>query len=72
MSWGIAVLLLSLLNSRGKKANFQKLQFLAHAVRVSEGREDLCEGCLVDNFVRQEFLLGSSLGSIERSHLLIR
>ena len=41
MSWGIAVLLLSLLNSRGKKANFQKLQFLAHAVRVSEGREDV-------------------------------
>jgi hypothetical protein len=41
MSWGIAVLLLSLLNSRGKKANFQKLQFLAHAVRVSEGRDDV-------------------------------
>src|SRR5271165_2178648 len=41
MSWGIAVLLLGLLNSRGKKANFQKLQFLAHAVRVSEGREDV-------------------------------
>jgi hypothetical protein len=41
MSWGIAVLLLSLLNSRGKKASFQKLQFLAHAVRIAEGREDV-------------------------------
>lgn len=40
MSWGIAILLLSLLNSRGRKANFQKLQFLAHSVRVPEGRED--------------------------------
>ena len=28
MSWGIAVVLLSLLHSRGKKASFLKLQFL--------------------------------------------
>jgi hypothetical protein len=41
MSWGIAVLLLSLLNSRGKKGSFQKLQFLAHAVRIAEGRDDV-------------------------------
>lgn len=41
MSWGIAVLLLSLLSSRGKKATFRKLQFLAHAVRMSEGCEDV-------------------------------
>jgi hypothetical protein len=41
MSWGISVLLLSLLYSRGKKGSFQKLQFLAHAVRIPEGREDV-------------------------------
>jgi hypothetical protein len=41
MSWGIAILLLSLLNSRGKKGSFQKLQFLAHAVRIAEGRDDV-------------------------------
>jgi hypothetical protein len=41
MSWGIAILLLSLVNSRGKKGSFQKLQFLAHAVRIPEGRDDV-------------------------------
>lgn len=41
MSWGIAILALSLLNTRGKRASFQKLQFLAHAVRVPEGRHDV-------------------------------
>lgn len=41
MSWGIAVLLLSLYYSRGKKGSFQKLQFLAHSVRTPEGREDV-------------------------------
>jgi hypothetical protein len=41
MSWGIAILLLCLVNSRGAKASFQKLQFLAHSVRVKEGREDV-------------------------------
>ncbi len=41
MSWGIAILLLSLLSSRSKKGSFQKLQFLAHAVRIAEGRDDV-------------------------------
>ncbi|MEJ8406054.1 hypothetical protein WKI27_11920 [Brevundimonas vesicularis] len=41
MSWGIGVLLLSLYYSRGKKGSFPKLQFLAHAVRTEEGREDV-------------------------------
>lgn len=41
MSWGIAVLLLALFYSRGKKSNFQKLQFLAHSVRLPEGREEV-------------------------------
>lgn len=41
MSWGIAVLLLSLFYSRGKKGSFQRIQFLAHAVRLPEGRQDV-------------------------------
>lgn len=41
MSWGIAVLLLALFYSRAKKSNFQKLQFLAHSVRIPEGREEV-------------------------------
>lgn len=41
MSWGIGILLLSLFYSHGKKGSFQKLQFLAHAVRTPEGREDV-------------------------------
>lgn len=41
MSWGMAVLILALLYSRAKKSNFQKLQFLAHAVRLPEGREEV-------------------------------
>lgn len=41
MSWGIAVLILALFYSRAKKSNFQKLQFMAHAVRLPEGREEV-------------------------------
>jgi hypothetical protein len=41
MSWGIGILLLSLFYAHGKKGSFQKLQFLAHAVRTSEGRQDV-------------------------------
>jgi hypothetical protein len=41
MSWGIGVLLLSLYYSHGKKGSFPKLQFLAHAVRTEEGRDDV-------------------------------
>ncbi|UVK48280.1 hypothetical protein BPNPMPFG_007452 (plasmid) [Mesorhizobium sp. AR07] len=41
MSWGIAVLVLALFYSRAKKSNFQKLQFMAHAVRLPEGREEV-------------------------------
>ncbi|MDT8333716.1 hypothetical protein RQ831_21915 [Roseomonas gilardii] len=41
MSWGIAVLLLGLFYSRAKKSNFLKLQFMAHAVRLPEGREEV-------------------------------
>lgn len=41
MSWGIAVLVLTLFYSRAKKSNFQKLQFMAHAVRLPEGREEV-------------------------------
>jgi len=41
MSWGIGILLLSLFYAHGKKGSFQKLQFLAHAVRTPEGRGDV-------------------------------
>lgn len=41
MSWGIGVLLLSLFHANRNKASFQKLQFLAHAVRTAEGREEV-------------------------------
>jgi hypothetical protein len=41
MSWGIAILLFALLHSRSRKSNFQKLQFLAHAVRLEDGREEV-------------------------------
>ncbi|MDP3746892.1 MAG: hypothetical protein Q8Q88_07555 [Phenylobacterium sp.] len=41
MSWGIGILLLSLFYAHGKKGSFQKLQFLAHAIRTQEGREDV-------------------------------
>lgn len=41
MSWGIGILLLSLLHTHGKKGSFQKLQFLAHAVRTPEGRDEV-------------------------------
>ena len=41
MSWGIAVVLLSLFHSRGKKASFLKLQFLAHSIRTEDSREQV-------------------------------
>ena len=41
MSWGLAVLMLALFYSRSKKSSFQKLQFLAHAIRLPEGREEV-------------------------------
>jgi hypothetical protein len=41
MSWGMATLILALFYSRAKKSNFQKLQFLAHSVRIPEGRDEV-------------------------------
>lgn len=41
ISWGIAVLMLAVFYSYGKRANLQKLQFLAHSVRIKEGREEV-------------------------------
>jgi len=49
MSWGIAVLILALFYSRAKKSNFQKLQLMAHAVRLPEGREEV-RGLLSGNY----------------------
>jgi hypothetical protein len=41
MSWGIGILLLTLFYCHAKKGSFQKLQFLAHAIRTPEGQEDV-------------------------------
>lgn len=41
MSWGLATLVLALHFSRVKKSNFQKLQFLAHSVRIEAAREEV-------------------------------
>src|SRR3546814_5017915 len=41
MSWGIGIVPLSLLHSRGKKGSFLKLQFLAHAIRTKESRDQV-------------------------------
>jgi hypothetical protein len=41
MSWGLGVVLLSLLHSRGNKASFLKLQFLAHSIRTEDSREQV-------------------------------
>jgi len=41
MSWGIGIVLLSLLHSHGKKGSFLKLQFLAHAIRTEQNREQV-------------------------------
>ena len=41
MSWGIGIVLLSLLHSHGKKGSFLKLQFLAHSIRTQQSREQV-------------------------------
>jgi len=41
MSWGMAVLVLALFYSRARKSNFQKLQFMVHAVRLPQGRAEV-------------------------------
>lgn len=39
LSWGMAIVLLSLQNSHGKKCSFVKLHFLAHSIRSEASRE---------------------------------
>jgi len=41
ISWGMSMLILALFYSRAKKSNLQKLQFLAHSVRLPEGRKEV-------------------------------
>lgn len=41
MSWGIGIVLLSLLHSHAKKGSFLKLQFLAHSIRTLQSREQV-------------------------------
>lgn len=40
LAWGIALVILILGRSRGKRASLQKLHFLAHAARTRETREE--------------------------------
>jgi hypothetical protein len=40
LSWGIALVLLILAKSRGKKASLQKLHFVAHSIRTKQSRTD--------------------------------
>ena len=53
MSWGLAILIIALHYSRSQKSNFQKLQFLAHAVRVDEGRHEVL-GLLAGDYLPSE------------------
>lgn len=41
LSWGIALVILILGKSRGKRASLQKLHFLGHAARTQEGRREI-------------------------------
>ena len=41
LSWGIVIVLLSLMHSNGKKGSFLKLQFLAHSIRSQQSREQV-------------------------------
>ncbi|MFT8247242.1 hypothetical protein [Roseomonas sp. BN140053] len=41
MSWGIALVILILGRSRGKRASLQKLHFMAHSARTKETREEV-------------------------------
>jgi hypothetical protein len=41
LAWGIALFILILGRSRGKRASLQKLHFMAHSARTREAREDV-------------------------------
>ncbi|WP_246701247.1 hypothetical protein [Rhodopseudomonas sp. BR0C11] len=41
MAWGISLLVIACRYSRGKRLSFQKLQFLAHSIRIPEGRDEV-------------------------------
>lgn len=68
-------MLLSVFYSRGKKASFQKLQFLAHNVRLEEGREEalgliagryrpLDVSVRVEPWLNRAIALGHSMGLV--------
>jgi hypothetical protein len=42
MAWGIALIILILGRSRGRRASLQKLHFMAHSARTKESREEVC------------------------------
>jgi hypothetical protein len=41
MAWGIALIILILGRSRGRRASLQKLHFMAHSTRTNESREEV-------------------------------
>jgi len=41
LAWGIALVILILGRSRGKRASLQKLHFMAHSARTKESREEV-------------------------------
>jgi hypothetical protein len=41
VAWGIALVILILGRSRGKRASLQKLHFMAHSARTKESREEV-------------------------------
>lgn len=41
VAWGIALVILILGQSRGKRASLQKLHFMAHSARTKESREEV-------------------------------
>ena len=61
MAWGMALIILILGRSRGKRASLQKLHFMAHSARTKESREEV-NACSPVIAVRPTLSSGSSRG----------
>jgi hypothetical protein len=75
LAWGIAIVVLMLGRSRGKRASLQKLHFLAHSVRTGQTRQEaqrVFEGGLkpTDFVVRVEPWLNRSIAFAKGARLL--
>jgi hypothetical protein len=74
-AWGIALILLILGRSRGRRASLQKLHFLAHSVRTRETRQEaqgVFEGALrpADFVVRVEPWLNRAIAFAKAAGLI--